>query len=757
MSTDELENKARHRVDQLLDRPIETSEADLLGFRQVAESLVDAICAQPNGNSLTLGLDGAWGSGKSSILALLRETLSDAPKGDGIGTVVVSFSPWLITNRTALVAAFFAQLSTAIEQAEKRIPKDWSFFKKSAGNALSSARKQLNRFSKIASIVSTSASAFDPTLVSAAAAGSMKAVEKLTDDGGKAGKTLETLKQELTTALSKIATADPSFRILVLIDDLDRLDPGDALEVLRLVKAVGDFPATTYLLAYDRSAIARAIEHSAKIENGAMYLEKIIQFSFKVPPLEPFQLRNWLKSELEKLFPDTINHALPRATAVLDSWAGRLISTPRDVKRLLFAIRAIWPKLEGRADLLDLIWLQMLAQKGSQDGRDLYSWVVGYLQGLEAVAIGGTVTGRDEEQKTLTRNLKDLGWKEYEHGIAGASIDFHHLDELLAGITANHLSANDADWTYKITDAILQKYRDEKRLSSPWHWRLYFALDVPSHAVTDDEWQALVQAAARSTAELASALGTVLEFRSTQRRDTADQIIGRASHAVSNGSLYHAGRWIAAIAQQAEAMEERSKKDALFGFTKLFDINLKAFARLVFKSISGSEREDALTAIFKQRNTLCPAANLIRDQYHAAKKEGYERGEKFYLSDVEFADLVADQVALYEALTPLDFRALPGPYDVLYAWKDIAESKEGPAKLLTEAFKEDSEFLETLSALRYVSSSAQNGVARIPEEFLKHFVDAKATKERLRSLAHGSGEHSAKASELLDLWWGPEE
>ena len=753
MRINDEENETRSRGDPLLDKPIDTIEADILGFRHVAESLIDAISAQPNASSLTLGLDGAWGSGKSSILALIRETLNSAPKADCIGTVVVPFSPWLITNRTALVSAFFAQISLAIEQAEKRIPKDWYLLKKGAGKMLSSANKQLNKFSQVASIVSTTASAFDPTLVAAAAAGSINALKTLTDDGGKSAKTLETLKQELTVALSRIASVDPSFRILVLIDDLDRLDPGDALEVLRLVKAVGDFPAITYLLAYDRSAIAKAIQHSAKIDDGAMYLEKIIQFSFKVPPLEPFQLRNWMKSELERLYPNVVDHALLRSTAVLDVWAGRLLKTPRDVKRLLFAIRAIWPKLEGRADLLDLIWLQMIAQKCSQESKDLYSWVVSYLQGLEAIAIGGTVTGKYEERAALALILKELGWKESEVAKSGSSFDFHYLNELLAGITTFRLWTNDKDWTYQCPDSVLQKFRDEKRLSSPWHWRLYFALDAPSHAVTDDEWHALLQAADQSIENLSKALKTVLEFRSMQRRDTSDQIIGRASHAVSSGNLKHAGRWIAAIAQEAEAMEGHSKKDALFGFANLFDIKFNALARLVFKAIAGSERSDALTAIFAEKATLCIGASLIRDQYHQARKEGHEKETKFYLSDDELDSVILSQINLYKALKPEHLWALSKPYDVLFAWQIVKDDDIGPGGLLAEALNSDHDFLETLSALRYVSSSAQNGVAHIPEGILESLIDTKATKERLTFLANGSGEYSVRASELLGLWW----
>src|SRR5690606_34493767 len=132
---------------------------------------------------------------------------------------------------------------------------------------------------------------------------------------------------------------------------------------------------------------------------------------------------------------------------------------------------------------------------------------------LEAVAIGGMVTGKVEDEKELARILKKLGWKEYIHSEnEDFSVDFHHLDELLAGVTSNHLSANEDGWTHQLNEETLQTHRDNKRLSSPWHWRLYFALDTPSHAVTDNEWQALILAAEKSEADLSKALAAVLEF-----------------------------------------------------------------------------------------------------------------------------------------------------------------------------------------------------------------------------------------------------
>ena len=343
-------------MDHLIDKPISDSKEDLLGFNALSITLADIILAQANRSTFAIGIDGPWGSGKSSILRLLRKELVNRKShndNDGVGLIVVQFAPWLISNQTALIAEFFKELEKAIDVASRRTSlvhsfRNWSALhkwialrKRSMGKNFRSARKAMHRFAGLTALASTAAAAIDPTFGSAL---TTSAINRFRREIWPSSRSLEALKSQLDDYLGQIADADKTFRILVIIDDLDRLDPKDALEVLRLVKGVANFPAVSYLLAYDRKSLASAISRSELIEDGDAYLEKIVQFSFNVPPLEPFQLRSWLKHELNELFPGGVRNGLRRTHVVLDEWAGRLLHTPRDVKRLLFAIRATWAK-----------------------------------------------------------------------------------------------------------------------------------------------------------------------------------------------------------------------------------------------------------------------------------------------------------------------------------------------------------------------------------------------------------------------------
>ncbi|WP_353734966.1 KAP family P-loop NTPase fold protein, partial [Escherichia coli] len=66
-------------------------------------------------------------------------------------------------------------------------------------------------------------------------------------------------------------------KFIVVMDDLDRLEPTQVAEVFRLVRAVADLPRFTHILCYDRQIITHAVEHALNIGDGSRYLQKIIQ------------------------------------------------------------------------------------------------------------------------------------------------------------------------------------------------------------------------------------------------------------------------------------------------------------------------------------------------------------------------------------------------------------------------------------------------------------------------------------------------
>ncbi|MGZ4659393.1 MAG: KAP family P-loop NTPase fold protein [Blastococcus sp.] len=87
--------------------------------------------------------------------------------------------------------------------------------------------------------------------------------------------------------------AEHATRVVILIDDLDRLDKAEIQGMFRLVKVAADFAHTAYVLAFDHAVVASALaeRYAAGSDYGAGFMDKIIQLPLHLPPIPPELLR----------------------------------------------------------------------------------------------------------------------------------------------------------------------------------------------------------------------------------------------------------------------------------------------------------------------------------------------------------------------------------------------------------------------------------------------------------------------------------
>ena len=96
------------------DRALSSGDEDKLGFSEVAKRIATSLVDRASEDGLVIGVEGAWGSGKSSLLFLIGDELGKLP-GDRQPTVI-NFRPWLIGNRDALITSLFGELSRQLDQ-----------------------------------------------------------------------------------------------------------------------------------------------------------------------------------------------------------------------------------------------------------------------------------------------------------------------------------------------------------------------------------------------------------------------------------------------------------------------------------------------------------------------------------------------------------------------------------------------------------------------------------------------------------------
>lgn len=730
--------------------PIANTEADALGFTEAAVFIAKTIMGSDQAASWVVGIDGVWGDGKSSLINLVQQNLFSAER-TWRPPIVIRFEPWLSGDTNELVANFFRQLANAFDKVNQaQFPiHSWNRWR------LIWLKLQLSGSLSIFSTLISGSGLLTAIASLNVFMGLVTGIVRLFS--GKP--TLEVQKVKAQKLISKLLEANKQLRLIVIVDDLDRLEPGEALEVIRLVKAVANFSGVTYLLAYDKNVLANAIKESSKVDDGIAYLEKIVQFEFKVPIPGPFRLRNFFRRKLQTEFPDAADWNSPRASVVLDVWAGRLLKTPRDVIKVFEAIRIIWKDLYTyKADLIDLIWLEMLKEKASTGEKNLYSWVIGYVRSIEALAIGGQVSQKRKSQNELEEILGQLGWKKPSDE-RKREFDFHHLDELLVGCSKGFfssrksLSDDDDLWIFQVdyNGDEIRKAASECRFSSPWHWALYVAFRQSENALLDDVWNRMRELAHSENALLTDAIKSIMQTsHPSQDRDTiGDQFLERVEADCGQTSPNIALFWYKAVIDTADDTYRRSAT-SWFGLNRHAGSLVVRLTRSVLSTLPKEKRLETITEVFSHGKSIWALSEIYRDQLHHFAPGHSERNAPFFTKE----EFDAAQSIVRERLSSIDVNTListPDAWNTLYAAHNALE-EEAARAWFSKRISTDLSLVSVLEALQTIQSSAQVKPG-VPAKWIADFANVEEIMSRLRRIANTNTELAPRAENILRNWW----
>ena len=114
----------RFRYEMGDDSPKSSRSDDRLGHAAFADRVANVIVSVDATNGYVLGLNGAWGSGKSTTLNFVIDSVREHNRQRPQSTVLhVDFRPWLITGHQDLVGAFFKVLAENLGDSKK--PAAW--------------------------------------------------------------------------------------------------------------------------------------------------------------------------------------------------------------------------------------------------------------------------------------------------------------------------------------------------------------------------------------------------------------------------------------------------------------------------------------------------------------------------------------------------------------------------------------------------------------------------------------------------------
>jgi predicted KAP-like P-loop ATPase len=304
------------------DKPIDSKELDAFQRFAFSKRIAETIIERKNTDSLVFGVFGVWGEGKSSVLNFINQELK---VNDEVLTLV--FNPWRYGDEDSLIKNFLKKVSDLLGQELSTSKEKFAGF--------------VGKYGSVGSIIGV--------------------------DFGDLGKNiadvdLEDLKNRVDDFIS-----ESSKRLVIFIDDIDRLDKQEIYSLFRLVKLTADFQNTTYILSFDQDMVASAIGDrfgSGDKKAGENFLEKIIQVPLTIPKAQPDALKKFCfqlidnainNCNLELSKPEVERLVYQFTTNVLSR-----LSTPRLAVRFGNTLSFSMPLLKGEVNMVDLMLIEAL-------------------------------------------------------------------------------------------------------------------------------------------------------------------------------------------------------------------------------------------------------------------------------------------------------------------------------------------------------------------------------------------------------------
>jgi hypothetical protein len=418
------------------DAPIYDPALDQFNRFPFAKRVANVIAKRNDPSSIVIGIYGAWGDGKTSVLNFIERELQTVEH-----VVCLKFNPWRFGDEDQMLFNFFNDLATAIDRSIETKKERIADFVAKYGKPLATFFGKGEVADEIKSFFS-----------SADIEELRKRIEKLLEEEKK--------------------------RVVILIDDIDRLEKNEIHALFRLVKLTADFKYTAYVLAFDKHVVSSALQErygDHNIGTGKSFLEKIIQVPLELPLIDSEDLRNFCFKEIDQvlnfsnieLSEEDVRNYVSNFSIGLESF----LKTPRQAKLYSNILTFSLPILKGEANIVDLMLIEgirvLLPEVYAliRDNRDLFL--------KDSTSIIGYDNKKEKERK---KELIDSALNEFTHEEKEQIIDllcflFPKFNSIFRNISYGKESEI--------------KWAEKQRICSPQYFQRYFTYAITTKDVSD--------------------------------------------------------------------------------------------------------------------------------------------------------------------------------------------------------------------------------------------------------------------------------
>lgn len=453
--------------------------------------IAKTIADRKSSDGIVMGIYGAWGEGKSSVLGFIETELKNE-ENKAKNVVVVKFNPWRYNDENVLLGQFFEKLETALDTNPKTKNEEIA--------------KLLKRYGKLVSI-------------NIPVIGNIGELLKNVGEVFGQDQDIEKLKQDINNALKKTNT-----KIVVFIDDIDRLEKDEVQSIFRLVKLTADFWNTTYLLAFDDEMVAASVGErfgAGNKEAGQSFIEKIIQVPINMPVMSSAQLKEFCFKRVDNAIgANNIQLTDDEKKRFEGTFTLHLLSklgTPRLAIRYTNALLLSLPMLYGEVNMVDLMLIEAVRLLYPEHYR-FVGTNQSYFTSYSGDKAESEVLPVKKKLKELSKNLTEQQKEDIKNLLCEL---FPSLNKIFTNSMSN-------DFTFPSYLNQTNLWLDKKRIGDSKYFSKYFRYGLIKSELSDVDFEAfLSEIPTMSDDEMAGKLkalisqisiaGVLYEFRSIRK------------------------------------------------------------------------------------------------------------------------------------------------------------------------------------------------------------------------------------------------
>ncbi|MBZ3935930.1 KAP family P-loop NTPase fold protein [Methanimicrococcus blatticola] len=325
------------------DLPIDSVEDDLLERSTFATELAETILCYTSQNSFTISLNGKWGTGKTSVINMIESEINRlnhlnlnkmSDEREYLKPIIFRFNPWIFSDENQLVTEFFKQLSSEIL--------------KSPYSKITNVANAVIKYSDILNHVPVTSNIKIGSVFK-------KLGVELKNYSEFKNENVKIIKQDLIEKLN-----NANIKLIIIIDDIDRLTNKEICIIFSLVKSIANFPHTIYLLAFDPEIVCNALRDTQLKDSGHKYLEKIVQLPVELPIMNQSILFDLLIENLRSIVDDDTKINQSKFDRLYRNGLQDLIVSFRDISRLSNSFGIKYSLLKNKVDIVDLFSITVI-------------------------------------------------------------------------------------------------------------------------------------------------------------------------------------------------------------------------------------------------------------------------------------------------------------------------------------------------------------------------------------------------------------